>query len=62
MSVRMLCVAQLGAARRVDSLSETVHMRKVGSPPRVTLSHQPSDHTPMVPRARSAVSHVNGRR
>ena len=38
---------------------------KVGSPPRVTLSRQPSDPTPqghITPRARFAVSHVNGRR
>ena len=46
-SVRMLCVRRLGPARRVDSL-ETVTWEKVGSPPRVTPSRQPSDPTPRV--------------
>ena len=56
--MRMLCVARLGLARWVDSLETVYNWEKVGSPTRVILSCQPSDPTP---RARFAVSHVNGR-
>ena len=59
-SLRMLCVTWLDLAR----LGKLIHVKpftreRVGSPPtaRVTLSCQPSDPTP---RARFAVSHVNG--
>ena len=64
-SVRMLCVARLGPARRVDSLETVYTRKKIGSSLRATLSRQPSDPTPQgypTPRARFALSHVNGRR
>ena len=48
-------LARLGELTRLKPFT----WEKVGSPPRVTLSCQPSDPTP---RARFAVSRVNGRR
>ena len=47
-------LARLGDLTRLKPFT----WEKVGSPPRVTLSRQPSDPTP---QARFAVSHVNGR-
>ena len=63
-SVRMLWVARLGPARRVDSL-ETVYMRKSwlapqGPPILPTEWPYPQGHP--IPRAGFAVSHVNGQR
>ena len=63
-SVRMLCVARLGLARRVDSLVN-VYMSKSwlapqGHPILPTEWPYPQGHP--TPRDRFAVSHVNGRR
>ena len=63
-SVRMLCVVRLGPARRVDSL-ETVYMRTSWLTPQahpVSLTKWPYPQSHPTPRARFAVSHVNGQR